>query len=36
MWGYAEGDATVVGVVVTLIAAAAIGYLVRRYLRRGQ
>jgi hypothetical protein len=36
MWGYAEGNATLVGAVVVLIAAAAIGYLVRRFMRRGQ
>jgi hypothetical protein len=34
MWGYAEGNATVVGIVVVVIAAAAIGYVVRRLWRR--
>jgi len=36
MWGYAEGNATVVGIVVAIIAAAAIGYVVRRLVRRGR
>jgi len=35
MWGYAEGNATVVGIVVVLIAVAALGYVVRRLWRRG-
>ena len=35
MWGYAEGNATVVGVVVVVIAAAAVGYVIRRLGRRG-
>jgi uncharacterized membrane protein len=35
MWGYAEGNATVVGAVVVLIAVAAIAYLIRRFVRRG-
>jgi uncharacterized membrane protein len=35
MWGYAEGNATVVGIVVVLIAVAAIAYVVRRLWRRG-
>jgi hypothetical protein len=34
MWGYAEGNATVVGLVVVLVVGAAIAYLVRRYLLR--
>jgi uncharacterized membrane protein len=36
MWGYAEGNATVVGIVVVIIAVAAIGYVVRRLWRRGR
>jgi hypothetical protein len=36
MWGYAEGNATVVGIVVVIIAAAAIGYVARRLWRRGR
>ena len=36
MWGYAEGNATVVGIVVLIIAAAAIGYIARRLWRRGR
>jgi len=36
MWGYAEGNATVVGIVVVIIAGAAIGYVVRRLWRRGR
>ncbi len=33
MWGYAEGNATIVGIVVALIGAAAIGYVARRLWR---
>jgi hypothetical protein len=36
MWGYAQGNATVVGIVVAIIGAAAIGYVVRRLWRRGR
>lgn len=36
MWGYAEGNATVVGIVVAVIAAAAIAYVARRLWRRGR
>jgi hypothetical protein len=36
MWGYAEGNATLVGIVVAIIAAAAIGYVVRQLWRRGR
>jgi uncharacterized membrane protein len=36
MWGYAEGNSTVVGILVVLIATAAIGYVVRRLWRRGR
>jgi hypothetical protein len=36
MWGYAEGNATIVGIVVVVIAVAAIGYVARRLWRRGR
>jgi hypothetical protein len=36
MWGYAEGNATVVGVVVVIIGIAAIGYVIRQLWRRGR
>ena len=36
MWGYAEGNATVVGIVVVVIVAAALGYVVRQLWRRGR
>jgi hypothetical protein len=36
MWGYAQGNATVIGFVVVIICAAAIGYVVRRLWRRGR
>jgi hypothetical protein len=36
MWGYAEGNTTMVGIVVVLIGGAAIGYVVRRLWRRGR
>jgi hypothetical protein len=36
MWGYAEGNATVVGIVVVIIGVAAIAYVLRRLLRRGR
>jgi hypothetical protein len=36
MWGYAEGNATVVGILVVLIGVAAIGYVARRLWRRGR
>lgn len=36
MWGYAEGNPTMVGIVVVIIAAAAIGYVARRLWRRGR
>jgi len=36
MWGYAQGNATVVGIVVAIIGAAAISYVVRRLWRRGR
>jgi hypothetical protein len=34
MWGYAEGNKTLVAVVVAIIVAAAIAYVTRRYWRR--
>jgi hypothetical protein len=34
MWGYAEGDATAVAIVVIIVAASAIGYVARRLWRR--
>jgi hypothetical protein len=34
MWGYAEGNTTVVAVVVALIVIAAIAYVTRRLWRR--
>lgn len=36
MWGYAEGNATIVGIVVVIIGVAAVGYVVRRLSRRGR
>jgi hypothetical protein len=36
MWGYAQGNATIVGIVVVIISAAAIGYVARRLWRRGR
>lgn len=36
MWGYAEGDATLVGIVVVLVVIAAVGYVGRRLWRRGR
>ena len=34
MWGYAEGNSTLVGIVVVIVALAAIGYVGRRLWRR--
>jgi hypothetical protein len=34
MWGYAEGNATIVGLVVIVIAIAAIAYVGRELWRR--
>ena len=31
-WGYADGDRTLVGVVVVAVVVAALGYVLRRYL----
>jgi hypothetical protein len=36
MWGYAEGNATVVGIVVVIIVVAAVAYVARRLWRRGR
>jgi hypothetical protein len=33
-WGYAEGNATVLGVVVIVVSVAAVTYVVRRFWRR--
>jgi hypothetical protein len=33
-WGYAEGNPTLVGIVVALIVVAAVVFLVRKYWRR--
>lgn len=30
MWGYAEGDATLVGIVVVVVAIAAVAFVARR------
>ena len=34
MWGYAEGDATLVGIVVVIVAIAAVAYVGRTLWRR--
>jgi uncharacterized membrane protein len=34
MWGYAEGNKTVVAIVVLIIAAAAIAFIARKFWRR--
>jgi hypothetical protein len=34
MWGYAEGNSTLVGIVVVIVALAAVGYVGRRLWRR--
>ncbi len=40
MWGYAEGNQTIIGIVVAVIAIAAIAYVTRRIVetrrRRGR
>jgi len=36
MWGYAEGNATLVGIVVVVIALAAIAYVAMRVFGRGR
>jgi hypothetical protein len=34
MWGYAEGDATLVAIVVIVVGVAALAYLVNRFVNR--
>lgn len=34
MWGFAEGNKTIIAVVVVLVAVAAVAYVVRRLWRR--
>jgi hypothetical protein len=36
MWGYAEGNRTLVGIVVILVVLAAVGFITRRLWRRGR
>ena len=36
MWGYAEGDETLVAIVVIVVLVAALAYLVNRYANRGR
>jgi biopolymer transport protein ExbB/TolQ len=36
MWGYAEGNATAIGIVVAIIGLAAVGYVGRRLWRKGR
>ena len=36
MWGYAQGNATMLGIVVAIISIAALGYVGRRLWRRGR
>jgi hypothetical protein len=36
MWGYAEGNATAVGIVVVVIGIAAVVYVARQLWRRGR
>jgi hypothetical protein len=36
MWGYAEGNKTVVAIVVALVAIAAVAFLARKLWRRGR
>jgi hypothetical protein len=36
MWGYAEGNKTVVAIVVVLVAVAALAFLGRKFWRRGR
>jgi hypothetical protein len=36
MWGYAQGNATIVGIVVVVIGAAAVIYVARQLWRRGR
>jgi hypothetical protein len=36
MWGYAEGNQTIVGIVVALVVGCAVAYLGHRLWRRGR
>jgi hypothetical protein len=36
MWGYAEGNKTVVAIVVALVVVAALAFLARKLWRRGR
>ena len=36
MWGYAEGNETVVAVVVVIVAIAALGFLANKFWGRGR
>jgi uncharacterized membrane protein len=36
MWGYAEGNKTVVAIVVVLVVVAALAFLARKLWRRGR
>lgn len=36
MWGYAEGNQTLVAIVVVIVAIAALAYLGRRFLKKGR
>jgi hypothetical protein len=36
MWGYAEGNKTVVAIVVAVVAVAALAFLARKLWRRGR
>jgi hypothetical protein len=36
MWGYAEGNPTVVAIVVVIVALAAVAFVGRRLWRRGR
>jgi hypothetical protein len=36
MWGYAEGNKTVVAIVVAVVAIAAVAFLARKLWRRGR
>jgi hypothetical protein len=36
MWGYAEGNETLVAIVVIAVVVGAVAYLARRYLGKGR
>jgi len=36
MWGYAEGNETLVAIVVIVVLVAAVAYLARRFVNRGR